>query len=110
MPLVKKVKLPPLVIVHTPVVVELKVGIKPESEVALNVGVVPKFCEPGLAKVMVCTALGVTLFDAAEDAPMPTPLVAVTVKVYATPLVKPVTVIGDAAPDAFAPPGKAVAV
>ena len=39
------------------------------------------------------TVAGVTLLEAADAAPVPTPLVAVTVKVYAVPLVKPVTVI-----------------
>ncbi|WP_211209726.1 hypothetical protein, partial [Uliginosibacterium gangwonense] len=66
----------------------------PEPEVAVNVGVVPKFCAPGLAKVMVCDVLGVTLFEAAEAEPVPALFVAVTVKVYAVPLVSPVTVIG----------------
>ena len=38
-------------------------------------------------------AVGVTAFDAAEAGPVPTALVAVTVKVYAVPLVSPVTVV-----------------
>ena len=80
-PAVTKVKAPPVVIVHTPVVLEVKLTLRPESEVAVSVGVVPKFCAPGLAKVMVCGALGVTLLDAADAAPVPTALVAVTVKV-----------------------------
>jgi hypothetical protein len=78
---VTNVNAPPLVIVHTPVVVELKIGVRLELAEALNVGVVPKFCVPGLPKVMVCAAFGVTLLDAAEGEPVPTPLVAVTVKV-----------------------------
>jgi hypothetical protein len=36
-------------------------------------------------------ATGVTGFDAAEEAPVPTAFVAVTVNEYATPLVRPVT-------------------
>jgi len=36
-------------------------------------------------------ALGVTLFDGAELGPVPTPFVAVTVNVYASPFVKPMT-------------------
>ena len=44
------------------------------------------------------TVAGVTLLDAADAAPVPTALVAVTVKVYAVPLVSPVTVIGEAEP------------
>jgi len=39
------------------------------------------------------TVAGVTLFDAADAALVPTAFVAVTVKVYAVPLVSPVTVI-----------------
>lgn len=46
--------------------------------------------------VITPTALGVTLLDAAEGVPVPAALVAATVKVYAVPLVKPVTVHGDA--------------
>jgi hypothetical protein len=42
------------------------------------------------------TGAGVTPFDAAEAAPVPMALVAVTVKVYAVPLARPVTVQGDA--------------
>jgi hypothetical protein len=39
------------------------------------------------------TAAGVTAFDCAEGALFPTPFVAVTVNVYAVPLVSPVTVV-----------------
>ena len=56
-------------------------------------------CADGWAKVMVCVALGVILFEAAEAPPVRgTALVAVTVKVYATPLVSPVTTMGELAP------------
>ena len=41
---------------------------------------------------------GVTAGDALEAVPVPTELVATTVKVYAVPLVSPVTVIGDEGP------------
>jgi hypothetical protein len=44
------------------------------------------------------TVAGVTLLEAAEAAPVPTPFVAVTVKVYAVPLVSPLTVRGLPAP------------
>ena len=80
-PALMKVSAPPLVIVHTAVVDEVKVGDSPESEVAVNVGVAPKFCGPGLLKVIVCVALGVMLLDAAEAGPVPAELSAVTVKV-----------------------------
>ncbi len=80
-PAVTKVSAPPPVIVHTPVVDELKVGVRPESEIAVSVGMVPKFCAPGLLKVMVCGAAGVIALDAADAAPVSeAPLVAVTVK------------------------------
>ena len=50
------------------------------------------------------TVAGVTLFEAAEAAPLPTALVALTVHVTATPLVRPVTVIGDVVPVALCVP------
>ena len=53
---------------------------------------------------------GVTLLDAVEAAPVPIALVAVTVNVYAVPLVSPVTVIGLAAPVAVIEPGLEVTV
>ena len=43
---------PPLVIVHTPVVDEVKLTPKPEVALALKVGLVPNAWLPGLAKVM----------------------------------------------------------
>ena len=55
-------------------------------------------------------AAGVTADDALEAVPVPTELVAVTVKVYAVPLVSPVTVIGDEAPVAVRPSGEEVTV
>ena len=67
--------------VHTPVVDEVNVTVSPEVDVAVSVGVVPKFCAPGLVKVMVCAAFGVTLLEAAEAGPVPAELVAVTVNV-----------------------------
>jgi len=56
------------------------------------------------------TVAGVTLLEAADAAPVPTPLVAVTVKVYAVPLVNPLTVRGLVPPDAVWPPGLEVTV
>ena len=55
-------------------------------------------------------AAGVTEDDALEAVPVPTELVAVTVKVYVVPLVSPVTVIGDEGPVARKPPGEDVTV
>jgi hypothetical protein len=80
LPVVIKVNSPPLVIVHTPVVDEVKLGVKLELALAVNVGVVPKLWLPGLVKLMVCAACGVTLLDALEAELVPTPLVAVTLK------------------------------
>jgi hypothetical protein len=54
--------------------------------------------------------VGVTLFDAALDGPVPAPFVAVTVNVYAMFVVSPETVIGEAAPVAVRPPGEDVTV
>ena len=65
----------------SPVVLEVKVTVRPEVELALSVGVVPKVWAPGLAKVIVCGAAGVILFDADEALPVPAEFVAVTVKV-----------------------------
>jgi hypothetical protein len=109
-PVVTKLKAPPLVIVHTPVVDEVKLGVKLELAVALSVGVVPKLWLPGLLKVMVCAAIGVTLLDALEAKPVPAEFVAVTLKLYAVPLVRPVTVKGDATPLTVRPPGLEVTV
>ena len=80
---------------------------------------------PGAAKLTVAAALpptaetevgapgmvaGVTLFDAADTGPVPAELVAVTVNVYAVPLVRPPTTSGLPGPDAINPPGFEVAV
>ena len=108
--MVTKLKVPPLVIVHTPVVDEVKLGVKLELALAVKVGVVPKLCAPGLLKVIVCAACGVTLLDALEAEPVPAELVAVTLKLYAKPLVRPVTVNGELTPLAVKPPGLEVTV
>jgi hypothetical protein len=55
-------------------------------------------------------ALGVTLLDGVEAGPVPAALVAVTVKVYAVPLVRPVTIIGLAVPMTLILPGLDVTV
>jgi hypothetical protein len=54
--------------------------------------------------------MGVTLLEPAEAEPVPMMLVAVTVNVYAVPLVSPFTVIGLVKPVPVAPPGLAVTV
>src|SRR3989344_887167 len=48
-----------------------------DVEVALSVGVVPKFCAPWLPNVIVWLPLGVTALDAADDTLVQTALVAV---------------------------------
>jgi hypothetical protein len=48
--------------------------------------------------VIVCGALGITLFEDAEAGPVPTLFIAATVNVYAAPLVSPVMTIGLEAP------------
>ncbi len=80
-PTVTKVSAPPAVIVQTVVVLDVNVGVNPESEVADNAGVVPKFCAPGLPKVTVCAALGVAGLEALDAGPVPALLSAVTVNV-----------------------------
>ena len=55
-------------------------------------------------------ATGVAEFDEAEAADVPLACVAVTVKVYAVPDVKPLTVIGEFAPEAVTEPGELVTV
>jgi hypothetical protein len=64
---------------------------------ALPAVAVPMVGAPG-------TPWGVTLFEGAEAAPVPTELVALTVNVYDVPLVRPVTVQGDVAHVPVCPP------
>lgn len=80
-PVPVKVNVPPEVMVQTPGVNDVKTTVRPDVAVAINVGVEPKFWEPGFVNVMVCVLEGVTEFDAAEGAPVPVPFVAVTVNV-----------------------------
>lgn len=70
-----------MVIVQTPVVDDVKVGVRLDVAVAVSVGELPKVWELGLAKVMVCVPLGVAELDAPEAEPVPIALVAVTVAV-----------------------------
>ena len=60
--------------------------------------------------MIVCGAIGVTAFDAADAEPVPELFVAVTVNVYAVPLVKPVTTRGLADPLPVTLPGEDVTV
>jgi hypothetical protein len=69
------------VIVQTDDVVEVKTTARPEVEVAISVVDPPKFCGPGLAKVMVWTLAGVMGFDGADAVPVPALFVALTEKV-----------------------------
>jgi hypothetical protein len=54
--------------------------------------------------------LGVTELLAEDAGDVPIAFVAVTVNVYAVPLLKPLTVIGDEAPVPVKPPGLDVTV
>ena len=105
-----------------------EIGVPPPAGVAVTV--YPVIADPpvfvGAAKLTVALPLlplaemlvgtpgaigaGVTADDALEAVPVPTELVATTVKVYAVPLVSPVTVIGDEEPVAVRPPGDEVTV
>jgi hypothetical protein len=68
---------------------------------------------PGVAEAEVGApgiVAGVTLFDGSEAEPSPTAFVATTVNVYAVPLVRPDTTIGDEVPVPVNPPGLEVTV
>lgn len=82
-PVVTKVSVPPAVMVQTPVVELVKDTAypAPADENADRVGEVPKFCEPGLLKVIVWGEAGITELEAADAAPVPALFVAVTVNV-----------------------------
>ena len=56
------------------------------------------------------TVTGVTLLDATEAGPVPKLLVAVTVKVYRVPLVRPPITMGEVVPVAVMLPGLDVTV
>jgi len=109
-PVATKLNVPDEVTVHTAGVAELKATGRLELAVAAKAGEVPKTCAPGLLKVIVWLACGVTEFEAAEAGPVPAELMAVTVKVYAMPFVSPVTVQGEAAQVPVSPPGEDAAV
>ena len=79
-PVATKVKTPSAVTVHTGVRA-LKLTARPEVAVAVKVGVDPNACAPGLGKLMVWLAFGVTALEAADAGPVPAAFVAVTVNV-----------------------------
>jgi hypothetical protein len=54
------------------------------------------------------TPVGVTAFEGVEFSPQPAPLSALTVKVYAVPLARPVTVQVSAEVRQVCPPGEEV--
>jgi hypothetical protein len=60
--------------------------------------------------ILVNPAVGDTELEALDAVDVPLAFVAVTVKVYEVPLIKPVTVIGDEAPDAVMLLGEDVTV
>jgi hypothetical protein len=65
---------------------------------------------PGATNTPLVAPKGITAAEAVDATELPTALVATTVKVYAIPLVNPVTSIGELAPVAVIPPGKEVTV
>ena len=81
-------------------------GVKATDALALPGVAVPMVGAPGA----VAPVVGVTLFEAAEAALVPIALIATTVNVYAVPLVRPVTVIGEPVLVAVSPPGEEVAL
>ena len=80
-PAATNARTPPEVIVQTLVVADVYVGAIPDDAVAVNVGVVPKFCAPGFANVIVWSVFGITALDAPRADPVPAEFVAVTVNV-----------------------------
>ena len=80
-PAATKASRPPVVIVQTPEVDDVKETVNAELDVAVSVGVVPKLIVPGSTNVINCELKGVVELDAPEAMPVPTLLVAVTVKV-----------------------------
>lgn len=65
---------------------------------------------PAVVYVAQVGTVAVILLEAALQGPVPAPLVALTLKVYEVPVVNPVTVNGEDAPDAVTQPGVDVAV
>ncbi len=109
-PAATKISAPPPETVQTAVVAEVNVTGSPLLAVAVSVGAVPMVWAPGFANVIVWLPRGVTLLLGADGVPVPALFVAVTVKVYDTPLVRPVTTIGLPAPVPVMPPGFDVTV
>ena len=79
------VNTPPDVTVHTPAVAEVKDTGKPEFDVAVNTGDVPKFWAPGLSKVMVWLDNARTGGDSADALDAPTLFTANTTNRYVVP-------------------------
>ncbi len=71
----------------------------------VETGRVANVSDDGVNVMIGTGAVGVTAFEGADAGPVPTALVATTVKVYVVPLANPVTVIGEPAPEAVMPPG-----
>jgi hypothetical protein len=80
------------------------------ASVSVIVGEVVEGLLAEVPRLVTRANVGVTLLLAALAGPVPVALVAVTVKVYAVPVVSPVTVIGEDEPVAVMPPGLEVTV
>src|SRR5271170_6991139 len=97
-PPLTSVNTPPAAMVQTAAVDDVRATASPDEAVAVNVGEAPNVSLPGLANVIVWLVPAVVEFDAADATLVPTELAAVTVNVYAVPIVNPVTVSGRDAP------------
>jgi len=71
---------------------------------------VESYATVALVAPAITIVVGVTAFEGEDAGPVPFALVAVTVKVYAVPSVKPGTTIGEPDPVAVNPPGDEVTV
>lgn len=85
-PAVMKVNAPPLVIVQTPVVEELKLTVRPDVAVADKVGVVPRFWAPGLLNVIVWPAVARVTVVVYVRVVVPSPAVTIVLIVFAPTL------------------------
>ena len=90
-------------------VVTLKVGAGEPLAVTVKLYATPNVPPGGAALVNAGAAPGVTL-TVPDEALEPTAFVAFTEHVYVVPFVRPVTLIGDVAPEALSAPGLHVAV
>ena len=83
----------PLIVVTPFLKLTVPVGALPVT-VTVKVTLSPAMLgEPLVASEAVVGTLGITLLDAADEAPVPVPFVAATTKLYAVPLTNPTTLM-----------------